>query len=228
MRKFLPLALLTTLLLSGAGCSLAPQVQIKPVTLEYWRTQDDPGTMADQIEAYRKLHPNIEIVYRKMREEDYEKLLLEAFAENRGPDLFSIPNAWLGAWHSKVLPVPKEITIPTQTVNADKKIVTVNKKTPGISILDFRNRFVEGVTKDLIRPVFEAEGKPPVEKIMGLPLSAETPAMFFNKDIFKRGAIEVPPTTWRDVQEVAAKLTILADADPAKPGETVTALKQSG
>lgn len=228
MRKFLPLALLSSLLLFGFSCNLAPQVQIKPVTLEYWRVQDDPSTMADQIEAYRKLHPNVEIVYRKMREEDYEKLLLEAFAENRGPDIFSIPNVWMGNWQSKILPVPKEITIPTQTVNAQKKIVTVNKKTAGISILEFRNRFVEGVTKELIQPITEKEGKPPVDMIMGLPLSAETPAMFFNRDILKKGAIEKPPGTWRDVQEVAAKLTILQDPDPAHPGDPVTAIKQSG
>ena len=73
--RHLPIAVIASMLLSGAGCNLAPQVQIKPVTLEYWRIQDDQPAMADQIEAYRKLHPNVEIVYRKMREEDYEKLL---------------------------------------------------------------------------------------------------------------------------------------------------------
>ncbi|HTM68506.1 MAG TPA: extracellular solute-binding protein [Candidatus Binatia bacterium] len=228
MRKFLPIAFAAALLFGGAGCSLAPQVQIKPVTLEYWRTQDDQDTMADQIAAYKKLHPNVDIVYRKMREEDYEKLLLEAFAENRGPDIFSIPNVWLGGWKNKILPIPKEIVIPTQEVNAQKKIVTVKKKTPGLSILDFRNRFVEGVTKELVQPVFEKEGKPPTDMIMGLPLSADTLAMYYNKDILKKGQIEKPPATWRDVQDLAARLTILEAPDPAHPGEQVTAIKQSG
>lgn len=226
MRKFLPIALLASLLLAGAGCNLAsgPQVKITPVTLEYWRIQDDQDTMADQISAYKKLHPNVEIVYRKMREEDYERLLLEAFAENRGPDIFSIPNVWLGAWRSKLLPVPKEITIPTQTVNAKKQIVTVNKTTAALSILDMRNRYVEGVTKDLILPVVEKEGTQPVDKIFAIPLSADTLALFYNKDILKRGNIEKPPATWRDVQEFATKLTILDDADGAPAG----AIKQSG
>src|SRR5690349_12657954 len=122
MRKFLPFAVIVSLLLSGFSCGVTPQAQIKPVTLEYWRIQDDQDTMADQLAAYKKLHPNVDIIYRKMREEDYEKLLLEAIAENRGPDIFSIPNIWLGAWQNKLLPIPKEITIPTQEVNAQKKI----------------------------------------------------------------------------------------------------------
>ncbi|MEY4744350.1 MAG: hypothetical protein RL272_295, partial [Candidatus Parcubacteria bacterium] len=229
MRKFLPFALLAAMVLAGAGCNIAsPQVQIKPVTLEYWRTQDDPDTMADQIAAYKKLHPNIDIVYRKMREEDYEKLLLEAFAENRGPDLFSIPNVWVGGWKTKIMTVPKETTIPTQTVNAQKQIVTVKKKTPGMSILDMRNRFVEGVTKDLILPFVDTPGKPPVDKIVGIPLSADTLALFYNKDILKRGNIEKPPDTWRDIQEYAQKLSIFEDKAAGNPEGPPTGIKQSG
>lgn len=230
MRKFLPIALLATIVLVGAGCNLAggSQVQIKPVTLEYWRIQDDQDTMADQIAAYKKLHPNVDIVYRKMREEDYEKLLLEAFAENRGPDIFSIPNVWIGGWKSKIAFMPKETTIPTQTVNAQKQIVTVKKKTPAMSILDMRNRFIEGVTKDLILPVVEKEGKPPVDKIAGIPLSADTLALFFNKDILKKGSIEKPPETWRDLQEYAQKLTIFEEKAPNAPEGPPTKIKQSG
>lgn len=230
MRKIIPIAILATLVLVGAGCSLAsaPQVQIKPVTLEYWRVQDDPDTMSDQIAAYKKLHPNVDIVYRKMREEDYEKLLLEAFAENREPDIFSIPNVWIGGWKSKIMTMPKETTIPTQTVNAQKQIVTIKKKTPTMTILDMRNRYVEGVTKDVILPFVDTVDKPPVDKIVGIPLSADTLGLFYNKDILKKSSIEKPPETWRDLQEYAQKLTIFEEKKPDAPEGPPTDLKQSG
>lgn len=226
MRKFLSLAVVT-LLLVGAGCNASgggSATPPKPVTLEYWRILDDQDTMAEQIAAYKKLHPNVDIVYRKMREEDYEKILLEAFAENRGPDMFSIPNTWMGAWRAKINPIPKEITVATQTVNAQKKIVTVKQKKNGMTILDMRNRYVEGVTKDLIVPFVEP-GKQPVDKIWGIPLSADTPALFFNRDILKKANFEKPPATWRDVQEYATKLTILETPTDNQP---TTAIRQSG
>lgn len=228
MRKFLPIAAIT-LLLAGAGCNLsgggASSTPPKPVTLEYWRIQDDQDTLADQIAAYKKLHPNVDIVYRKMREEDYEKILLEAFAENRGPDIFSIPNTWMGAWRAKINPIPKEITVSAQTVNAEKKIVTVKQKKNGMTILEMRNRYVEGITKDLIRPYVETVGKPAVDRIWGIPLSADTLALFYNRDILKKGNFEAPPATWRDVQEYATKLTILDTPADNQPTE---AIKQSG
>lgn len=227
MRKLLSFAVLT-LLLTGAGCAIGggggSTTPPKPVTLEYWRIQDDQDTMAEQIAAYKKLHPNVDIVYRKMREEDYEKILLEAFAENRGPDIFSIPNSWMGGWRAKILPIPKEFTISTQTVNAEKKIVTVKQKKPGMSILDMRNRYIEGITKDLIVPIVEQVGKPAVDKIWGIPLSADTLALFYNRDILRKGNFEKPPATWRDVQEYATKLTVRETADN-QPSDVI---KQSG
>jgi ABC-type glycerol-3-phosphate transport system substrate-binding protein len=130
----------------------------------------------------------------------------------------------MGGWRAKILPIPKEITIATQTVNAEKKIVTVKQKKPGMSILDMRNRYVEGITKDLIVPIIEQVGKPPVDKIWGIPLSADSLALFYNRDILKKGSIEKPPTTWRDVQEHATKLTIreLVNNQPSEE------IKQSG
>lgn len=213
MKKHLPLAALAlSLLLTGAGCfggggsAVAPP---KPVTLNYWRTEDDAEAMQPIIDAYRKIHPNVDIVYRKLQKETADRTLLEAFAESRGPDIFSIPVTHLRPWLSKISYVPKETAVATQTVNAQKKIVTTKVKTPGMSIIDMRRLFVEGVTKDVIVPFREKEGAPEVDRIFGLPLSYDSIALFYNKDLLRKATIEKPPVSWRDLQEQAVRMTVL-------------------
>ncbi len=210
MRKFLPAAFIASLLLVGAGCSVAggSSAPPKPVTLQYWRIQDDPSSLDTAIAAYKKLHPNVNIEITTQREQDYDRTLLEAFAQNKGPDLFSVPNVWLGEWKPKLLAMPKETTVLTQQVNAKQQVVTVKQKQPTMSVLDFTNRYVEGVTKDLITQFVEKPGAAPVPQIIGLPLSADTLALFYNRDMLKRGNIENPPITWQDLQDDAVKLTI--------------------
>lgn len=240
MRKFLPIAaFVTSLLFVGAGCSLpgGSSAPPKPVTLQYWRIQDDAADLDSAIDAYKKLHPNVNVVVTTQREQDYDRTLLEAFAQNKGPDLFSIPNVWLGEWKAKLLAMPKETTVATQQVNAKQQVVTVKQKQPTMSVLDFTNRYVEGVTKDLITQYVEKPGAAPVPQIIGLPLSADTLALFYNRDMLKRGNIEKPPITWQDLQDDAVKLTVFdtpTDATntnaPAQNfgNEGPKAIKQSG
>lgn len=226
MRKNLPLiAALLALPFIGAGCLGlgAKPIQIKPVTIEYWRIEDEPEMLAPVIEAYRKIHPNVTINYQKFRKEDYQRKLLEAFAEDRGPDLFSLPNVWLRGWQSKIQPMPKETVIPTQTVDAQKKIVTVNKKTPTMTIRDLNNSYVEQVPKDvLLWDVSEDPRIKPEQKIFGLPYSMDTLGLFYNEDLLTKASIEKPPETWRTLQDQSKSMTI-TEGD----GETLS-IKQSG
>jgi multiple sugar transport system substrate-binding protein len=57
--------------------------------------------------------------------------------------------------------------------------------------------FPEVVVKDMVYQ----------EKIYGIPLSIDTLALYYNKDIFNSAAISFPPTTWQEFQEVARNLT---------------------
>ena len=222
--KSLITAAFAALLFIGAGCGIAGStVQIKPVTLAYWRTDDDPTAFRPIIEAYQKIHPNITINYTRLRPDEYERKLLEALAKNRGPDLFSIPSVWLSGWQERILPLPKETVIPTRTVNAQKQIVTIKQKNPTLTILAARNAFVEGVTRDIIMPYQPDPVKPAENKIFGLPFSFDTLAMYYNKDLLKKANIEKPPATWKDVQDQSQKLTIL-DKDNIAIKQTGAAL----
>ncbi|MEK9152670.1 MAG: extracellular solute-binding protein [Patescibacteria group bacterium] len=214
--------LLLPLLLVGAGCLSGSQPTLKKINLTYWRIQDEPDALAASVAAYGKLHPNITIDVKKFREEDYERMLLEALAEKRGPDMFSIPNTWLRGWQKKLLPAPKETTITTQTVNAQRQIAVVNQKSPAITFRDLTIGCVEAVSKDVIfKTIAEPEATPPVkaeDKIWGLPLSVDTLAMYVNRDLLKKANIEKPAVTWTELRDQTIKLTIRQD----------NAIKQSG
>ena len=220
MRKISLALILLTLIFAGAGCSLlggTPQVQMKPVKLQYWRIEDDPATLSELITAYRKIHPNVEIVVTKLPAENYDKTLLEALAEDRGPDLFSIPNVWLRGWKPKLLPLPKETTLPTVTVNAQKQVVTVNKKSASLTIRQLLIDYVEPVGKDVVlKGDPDKPGALPQDKIFGLPLSFDTLALFYNKALLKNANIPKPPSAWKDLMDEATTLTSIDDQGKIK------------
>ncbi|KPJ84984.1 hypothetical protein AMJ57_04810 [Parcubacteria bacterium SG8_24] len=213
MRKILIPLISLSLILSGAGCLGGGGVQIKPVKLEYWRIDDGEEAFAEVFEAYTKLHPNIEITYRMFRAEEYEEKLLEALAEDRGPDLFSIPNVWVASWRNKLQPMPEETAIPTQMVNEKKQIVTVMQKSKTLSKRELQDNFAEAVVDDvLLMSIPASRDERPEEKIWGLPLSLDTLGMFYNKELLRKADIEEPPSTWQEFQEYAKVLTVKDEA----------------
>ncbi len=211
MRKLPLLAAVAALVFLGAGC-FGSNPSLPPVTLQYWRAVDAPFTLSDEIAAYKKIHPNVDVRVTTFAPETYERKLLEAFAENRGPDIFSIPNVWLPGWQNKIQPMPKETVIATQAVNDQKQIVIVNQKTPTMTLLELRNDYVQAAANDVVLRYTEKEGDVPVDTIFALPLSLDTVALFYNKDLLTKANVEKPPATWRDFQDQVAKLTTL-DSD---------------
>jgi len=89
------LFIMVLLISTGVSCkcvSTDVRKQLKPITLEFWSTWDDSKVFVGLIEKYKEFHPNISINYRKLRYEEYEKMLLDAWVEGRRPDIFSIHN----------------------------------------------------------------------------------------------------------------------------------------
>lgn len=212
MRKLTFALISSALILTGAGCLNfgGSNVQITPVTLEYWRMDDAPEVMSAAIEAYKKIHPNVDIKVRSFRSDKFEQSLLEALAEDRGPDMFSIPNVWLRGWKSKLLPMPLTTTIPTQVVDPNKKtIVAVNQQNKTLTKLALTNQFVEAVADDVMMYYTpEKQGETAGDRIWGLPYSLDTLALFYNADLLRKTNIETPPKTWRELQDQATRLTL--------------------
>lgn len=195
--------LLAALPFLGLQCT-KNNVTAKPVTLTYWRVFDDQSTFKDIIAAYRASHPNVKIEYRELRYEEYEQELLNAWAEDRGPDIFSVHNTWITKYQPKITPLPASITLPIQYVSGTikKEVVTENRTTPSITPRDIRAKFVDVVPGDIIR---RDEDKK--EQVLGLPLAVDTLVMYYNRDILNRSGIATVPDDWQEFLESVAKIT---------------------
>ena len=210
MRRLLPLLLILPLL--GLSCtkgvSQAVREASRPVTLKYWRVIDDAAAFDEIIRAYRAIHPHVTIEYRKFRLEEYEDELLNALAEDRGPDIFTIHNTWMRGYQPKLLPLPSSLTLPFQEVRGTikKETVTTIKQVPTLSIRKVQTDFVEQVGKDVILETTN-EKRETVSQIWGLPLFMDSLALFYNRDLSSAAGIAEPPGTWSDFQAATKKLS---------------------
>lgn len=183
------------LMTSGFGCkgqSVAVTQAMKPVTLTYWRVFDDQDAFAEIIANYKKLHSYVTIEYKKFRYEEYEKELLNALAEDRGPDIFSIPSSWLTGYQNKLSPLPEQITMvyPVVKGTVQKQVVQELRTNRTLTQKELRNNFVDIVSNDVL---LEKDG---VKKIYGLPLFVDTLALYYNRDLLNNAGITAAPAYW--------------------------------
>lgn len=183
---------------------------MKPITLTYWRVYDGPDAFEEILSAYKKLHPFITINYRKLRYSEYENELLNALAEDRGPDIFSIHNTWTKKYLNKITPLPPTITMayPVTRGAIKKEVITELKTTKSLNLNDLKNNFIDAVNQDAVNLSFNESSRQYEKKIYGLPLSVDTLAMYYNKDLFNNAGIAEPPVYWNnEFQEDVKKMT---------------------
>ncbi|MBI4713664.1 extracellular solute-binding protein [Candidatus Uhrbacteria bacterium] len=190
------------LLFLGAGCggpSEAQKLATQPVTLKVWRVFDDSNTFSEIMNAYRAIHPNVTFEYTEKRVEEYEDELLRAFAEGTGPDIFSLHNTWIGEYKSLIKPLPESTKVAYSETRGQIKKETVYtlKEEPSLSMRALKSDFVEVAVKDVVRE----------DKIVALPLSVDTLALYYNRDLLNVANIPEPPTTWTEFQEQVTKLS---------------------
>lgn len=92
-----------------------------PVTLSFWGFED-PAVLKPAIESYQKFRPNVKVNYRKIAEENYDQLLLEALASGQGPDVLPILDRSLSRMKSKLQPAPQELFSITKFRNAFPRV----------------------------------------------------------------------------------------------------------
>jgi len=156
----------------GGGSS--PQ-ELKAV-LEFWGVFDGGSAYQNAFLGFKSVYPNVDINYRSFSNvETYERVLLDALAAGKGPDIFMVRNNDLFRKANKISPVP-----------ASKYY-----------ILDVRHDFPEIVERNFV------EGS----AVYALPLSIDTLALIYNRDIFNESAVVFPPKSWEEFQGAVTKLT---------------------
>ncbi|MFA5359903.1 MAG: extracellular solute-binding protein [Patescibacteria group bacterium] len=213
-KKIIVLSLLFIFILtSGFGCKLVDkktQEAMQPITLTYWRVYDGEDAFEEILAAYKVLHPFITINYRKLRYSEYENELINALAEDRGPDIFSIHNTWVKKYKSKIEPMPATITMayPITKGTLKKETIPELRTSKSLSLNDIKNNFVDAVYQDVVYPTLNETTKQYEQKVYGLPLSVDTLAMYYNKDLFNNAGIAEPPTYWSsEFQQDVKKMT---------------------
>lgn len=164
----------------------------EPVAITFWGVEDDESAYRPVLTDFQKEYPHITINYRKLPESNYEQTLLNALAENSGPDIFMLHNSWVHKHEGKVYPL--------------SQIAQFQEK-------DFQNMFAPVTQDDLI-------GKN--KQILGLPLYIDSLALFYNQDMFSTAGVAQAPKTWEELVTTSQKLTAAnTTGDILKSGVTL-------
>jgi ABC-type glycerol-3-phosphate transport system substrate-binding protein len=174
----------TTLSAGFLGLSLlflsgCGEIQPTPykVTLEVWGTFDDSDVFSQIVGEYRKNNPYIQDII-------YRKLSPETYKE----DLLDAMAAGTGpdifmmrnTWLSGF----QDKVMPAPDAMLTEKM--------------FRDAFVDVVADD-----FLSEDK----RIYAVPLSVDSLALYYNKDLFNAVGITAPPATWEELVTLVPRLT---------------------
>lgn len=209
---FLITMILLVISLGGLGCKGLSQVETdasKPIVLNYWRVYDDSDSFAETIAAFQALHPQITINYRKLRPEEFQTELLNALAEDKGPDMFSVQNTWLRVYQSKILPLPPTVKSVYQRVEGkyQKKLVVDVKTLSTLTPKQVEDKFVGAVADNVVINSLDPATNQYKPLVYGLPLGIDTLVMYYNKDLLDQAGIASPPKNWSDFQKNVISLT---------------------
>lgn len=178
---------------TGAGCQLCGWGPLRAcpkdkVTLVIWNLFDDSDTWKEMIDSYQTASaaditsPKIKIEYRKRNLSGYENY------EQELSDAIAAGNG------------PDIFTIHNDWAPRYKnKIYPLDSGAK--TAQSFERKFVDVVSSDFLID----------NKIYGVPLSVDSLALFYNKDILKSAEIYDPPRTWDDFKDVVIRLTIRDD-----------------
>ncbi len=169
-KKITFFSLLVILIIVGIAI-FGKRGQPQPAVLEIWGFLDQPEVFAPLISDFHRLYPHISINYRLKDYQSYQNDLLQAFADDKAPDIFVVFGNWLPTYLNKISPLD---------LSKDK---TLNLK----YILE---NYPEIVSKETIINN---------QYLLGVPLSIDTLALFYNRDIFNYFNIALPPKTWEDL-----------------------------
>ena len=121
-------------------------------------------------------YPYGQVKYTQVDPANYEAQLLSALAAGTGPDVFEIGNRDLAKWKAVLAPFP--------TSSATFGLLQLSQLFP-----------------DVVGQDFVSDGQ-----IYGLPISIDTLAMVYNKDLFNSAGIALPPKTWDEFDNDVTRL----------------------
>lgn len=216
LKRLVAFAVLPTILL-GQGCQKgsSPEAKAlaKPVVLNIWGVVDDLDAYQAVFNDFRSQYPYVELRFKRYRLEEYEDQLLNAMAEDRGPDVFLVHNTWVSKYLPKILPAPKSVKTAIQVGgggSTNQSAVYQAITTPTLTIRAFRSEFADVAAADGIRSVNVSTDPGKItleERVVAIPMSVDTLGLYVNKDLLNAAGIPTPPETWDQFQAQVKRLT---------------------
>jgi multiple sugar transport system substrate-binding protein len=186
----------------GLGCrgpSAEEQAAVRPVTLNYWTVFGNVVELKRQAEEYKKIRPYVTVNIRQLRYEEFDKIFVNALADDVGPDLVSMHVRWLGQHRTRLAVMPQTVKVARVTVkegiNPEQVVTIETNRMPTIDII--RSNYVSTVPEDI------AVGS----DLYGLPLAVDSLALFYNKNLLDAAGVPLPPATWAEFLDAVKKTT---------------------
>lgn len=199
-KKLIPLILLLPLI--GFGCkglSATQQASIAPVALNYWTVFGDTDQLHQLAAAYQQIRPYVTVNIRQVRYEEFDKLFTNALADDVAPDIISVSARSVGKYQNRLSVMPPSVRVSNIFVKGTyaPETVVMEESLSMPSANAVKANFVRAVGDDAI-----VDGK-----IYGLPLSLDTLAIYYNKDLLDKSGVPLPPTTWAEFTDAVKKTT---------------------
>ena len=176
-RKYFLMTFLVLGALSLSGCGFKTTApEGYQVDLEVWGTFDDSDAYADLFGEYRKINPYVHSI-------TYRKLPVETYKED-------LLNALAAGKGPDIFMIRNAWRGAFEDKTAPAPDILMNEK-------QYRDTFVDVASSDFI-------GKD--NKIYGVPLSVDSLALYYNKDIFNAAGIAKPPATWEELLTDVSRL----------------------
>lgn len=194
----------SVVILPGFGCKKSEEsIKKEAVTLNYWSVENKGQGFADLIVVFQKENPNIKINYQEISLKDFNEKFLEAMAEEKGPDIFSLPYDFFPQYKKWIVSMPSSVSIKKITTASCNKVKEEKKTFSLYGQKKFIETFFDVISNALISE----------NKIQGVVLSLDSLALFYNKDILNSKRIISPPLTWSEFGDDVLKIT---EIDPEK------------
>ena len=124
----LMIGMIILMLANASGFRSGEGQKLQNAELIMWGLWDDSNMMEKYISEFIKQYSNIKIEYRKLTPQEYETELINALAENRGPDIFAMHHTWYSKHKNKLAPMSEEV----------------------MTLKDYKERFVDLVYDDFV------------------------------------------------------------------------------
>ena len=203
---------------SCSSSSSTSSTAAAPIQVRIWRTGQDEDALKSYITAFINDNKSValNVTYDNRKIDTYELDALKSLAARQGPDIWSIPDDWLGDHAPRIQPLPTNFFYPFD----DKGV----QATTGNSTVDsVKNLFPTGISEQLITD----DGK----GVYGMPTNVDTLRLYYNSDILSQAQSEFvhaqplnassasitpvqqllskPPATWADLVAQAQYITKL-------------------